>query len=76
MRFEVEAGLRPASIDFAACSPLNIHCRLAGNHDFAKNSPIYFSEHSSPPTIFTVRTTRRKINDGQPLPALNSNFKY
>ena len=44
---------------------LQLHSILAVNHDFAAHSPIDFAA-CSPPVIFTVRTTRSKINYGQP----------
>ena len=46
-----EGFLRQADHDFALCSPLNLHCILAGNHDFS--APIDFAVFS-PPTKSTV----------------------
>ena len=43
---------------------LQLHSILAGNHDFAAHSPIDFAACSH--IIFTVRTTRSKINYDQP----------
>ena len=37
-----KAWLRLTTIDFSVCSPLNLPCILAGNHDFAACSPIDF----------------------------------
>ena len=44
---------------------VQLHSILAKNHDFAAQSPNDFAA-CSPPIIFTVRTTCKKINYGQP----------
>ena len=44
---------------------LQLHCILAGNHDFAAQSPIDIAA-CSPPITFTLLTTPSKINYSQP----------
>ena len=48
------------SPDFAACSPLNLHSKLAGNHDFTAHNPIDFAA-SIPLVKITVGTAHSKI---------------
>ena len=46
--------------DLLMFSPLDLHCMLARNHDFAAQSPIYFAACSHPTKIL-VRTIHIKI---------------